>query len=172
MKSNRTVHTPDALHASGADEEWTGNILDRPGFLIRRLHQIHVSLFIEECGAFDITPVQYSIMSMVELHPGKDQNELGLSIGVDRATLANVVARLEKRALLKRENATHDRRVKQVYLTAQGRDILAKMAEPARRAHSRTIEALPDDARTAFIQALLVLTEAGNAYSRAPVTPS
>ena len=30
----------------------------RPGFLIRRLHQIHLSLFAEECGAFDVTLVR------------------------------------------------------------------------------------------------------------------
>ena len=35
----------------------------RPGFLIRRLHQIHVALFQEACGEFEITPLQYSATS-------------------------------------------------------------------------------------------------------------
>jgi hypothetical protein len=29
----------------------------RPGYLLRRLHQIHYALFFEECAGFDITPV-------------------------------------------------------------------------------------------------------------------
>lgn len=152
-----------------SDQVWAQAILERPGFLIRRLHQIHVSLFMEECSGFDITPVQYSIMSMVNLYPGKDQHELGQAIGVDRATLANVVARLEKRDILRRENASHDRRVKQVFLTQTGRNILEQMSEPARRAHNRTIEALPVKCREQFMSAIKTLTEAGNVHSRAPV---
>ncbi|MFT9440819.1 MAG: MarR family transcriptional regulator [Acetobacter papayae] len=162
--------SPDIIvEASEPDQAWTQAILERPGFLIRRLHQIHVSLFMEECSGFDITPVQYSIMSMVSLYPGKDQHELGQAIGVDRATLANVVARLEKRDVLRRENAQHDRRVKQVFLTQAGQDILDQMSEPARRAHARTIEALPVKGRAQFMSAMKTLTEAGNIHSRAPV---
>jgi hypothetical protein len=36
----------------------------RPGFLIRRLHQMHLALFAEACGAFGATPVQYSILTV------------------------------------------------------------------------------------------------------------
>jgi hypothetical protein len=35
---------------------------ERPGFLIRRLHQIHTALFADECAGESITPVQYSIL--------------------------------------------------------------------------------------------------------------
>ena len=34
------------------------SLMRRPGFLVRRLHQIHLALFAEECAAFDLTPVQ------------------------------------------------------------------------------------------------------------------
>ena len=42
----------------------------RPGFLIRRLHQIHVAMFIEEFKSTNITPVQYGLMSAVAALPG------------------------------------------------------------------------------------------------------
>ena len=48
----------------------------RPGFLIRRLHQIHLSLFADECGAFKVTPVQYSILTAVAAQPGLEQAAL------------------------------------------------------------------------------------------------
>ena len=39
-------------------DDWHGKPLqERPGFLIRRLHQIHVALFMEECAAESITPM-------------------------------------------------------------------------------------------------------------------
>jgi MarR family transcriptional regulator, lower aerobic nicotinate degradation pathway regulator len=141
----------------------------RPGFLIRRLHQIHLAMFAQECASLDITPVQYSILSVAAAQPGLEQARLGYEVGVDRTTLANVVARLETRGMLTRVQGVADRRLKHVTLTRAGLDLLDRIAEPARRAHARTIEALPDAEREVFLRALARLVDAGNAYGRAPL---
>jgi len=145
------------------------DLATRPGFLIRRLHQIHVALFIEECAAFDVTPVQYSIMSAVQAHPGLDQARLGEVVGVDRATLANVAGRLDRRGLVRRQASAVDRRLRLVEITADGAALLARMDAPARRAHARTIEALAPADRSVFVQALAQLVQSGNAHGRAPL---
>lgn len=145
------------------------DLANRPGFLIRRLHQIHQAMFAEECGAFNITPVQFSIMSVAAAQPGLEQARLGYEVGVDRTTLANVVARLESRSLLARTARATDRRLKQVSLTQKGLDLLARIEAPARRAHVRTVEALPEAERDMFLRALARLVEAGNTYGRAPL---
>jgi DNA-binding MarR family transcriptional regulator len=142
---------------------------DRPGFLIRRLHQIHLALFAEECEPYGVTPVQFSILTVAAAQPGIEQGELAQHIGVDRTTLANVLARLETRGLLTRAIATTDRRVKLVTLTPQGRKTLKNMQSAAERAHARTIEALPPEQRDAFLEALSALVAAGNGYGRAPM---
>lgn len=141
----------------------------RPGFLIRRLHQIHLALFAEECASFDVTPVQYSIMTVVAEQPGLEQARLAYEVGIDRTTLANVVARLETRGLIRRDASDTDRRLKLVSLTRRGTTLLAKMDEPARRAHDRTIEALPPKERARFMEVLRRLVDAGNEYGRAPL---
>ena len=46
--------------------------------------------------------------------------------------------------------------------------MLDRIAEPARRAHARTIEALPDAEREAFLRALATLVDAGNALLAEP----
>lgn len=145
------------------------DLASRPGFLIRRLHQIHVALFIEECAAFEVTPVQFSLMTVLQAHPGLEQARLGEEAGVDRATLANVVGRLERRGLVRRRPSGTDRRVRLVSLTPGGAALLIQMEEPARRAHARTLAALPPDARHAFTHALACLVEAGNSSGRAPL---
>jgi len=145
------------------------DLASRPGFLIRRLHQIHTALFMEECAAFNITPVQYSMMSAVAEQPGLEQARLAHEIGVDRTTLANVVARLEARGLLRRTTTKTDRRLKRVILTARGKRLLEQMSHAARRAHARTVEALPPDQRAAFLHALARLVDAGNDFGRAPL---
>jgi DNA-binding MarR family transcriptional regulator len=75
-------------------------------------------LFAEECAAFDVTPVQYSILTAVAAQPGLEQAALAQEVGIDRATLANVVARLAARRLVQRRHGTRDRRLKHVLPTA------------------------------------------------------
>lgn len=142
-------------------------LADRPGFLIRRLHQIHVALFAEECGLQNVTPVQYSILTVAAAQPGLDQAALGYEVGVDRATLANVLGRLEARGLLRRARGSADRRLKHVTLTAAGRALLAGMEVAVQRAHDRTVDALLPAERAAFLGALLTLVDAGNEFGRA-----
>ncbi len=91
----------------------------RPGFLIRRLHQIHLALFAEACGTFGVTPVQYSILTVASAHPGLDQAALAIEVGVDRATVADVLARLERRGLVRRSRAARDARLKLVHATSR-----------------------------------------------------
>ncbi len=141
----------------------------RPGFLIRRLHQIHLALFAEECERYGVTPVQFSVLTVTGARPGLEQGALAQAIGVDRTTLANVLARLETRALLSRAVAAGDRRVKLVTLTAEGRRTLGTMQAAAERAHARTVEALPPEQRAVFLEALGALVAAGNGYGRAPM---
>lgn len=146
-------------------------LTQRPGFLVRRLHQIHLALFAEECAAFDLTPVQYSIMTAIQRQPGLDQVRLGEQVGIDRATMADVLARLEKRGLVMRRRSGTDGRLKLVSLSATGRRLLVRIDPHAQRAHERTVEALPMRERHAFMRSLMRLVEAGDTLERAPLRP-
>ncbi len=145
------------------------SLAERPGFLIRRMHQIHLALFAEECAAFDITPVQYSILTVASAQPGLDQAQLAYEVGVDRATLANVLARLEGKQLIKRSTSPADKRLKLVTLTASGAAALQKMLLPVQRAHDRTVAALPAAEQALFLKLLMRLVDSQNAYGRAPL---
>ena len=151
-----------------ATDPWRA-LAARPGFLIRRLHQIHLALFADECSAFRVTPVQFSQLSVLAAQPGLDQAALAFAVGVDRATTANVVARLDQRGLLRRRPGTTDKRVKQVELTQAGHRLLARIDPHARRAHARTLEALRPADRARFVALLRRLVDAGNAHGRAPM---
>ena len=139
----------------------------RPGFLVRRLHQIHLALFADECKGFGVTPVQYSILTVAAAQPGLDQAALANEVGVDRTTMAGVLARLERRGLVRRSRVARDARRKLVHATVAGRRLLARMDGPARRAHERTVAALPSRERAAFIELLRRLVDAGGELGRA-----
>jgi DNA-binding MarR family transcriptional regulator len=149
-------------------EHWA-SLSGRPGFLIRRLHQIHLALFAEECGRYGVTPVQFSLLSVVAVRPGLDQSALALEVGVDRATTANVLARLEGNGFLSRSRSAEDSRVKLIHLTQAGRRVLARMDAGARRAHDRTLTGLSPGDRDRFMELLARLVDIGNDHGRAPM---
>ncbi|WP_431855203.1 MarR family winged helix-turn-helix transcriptional regulator [Azospirillum sp.] len=144
-------------------------LAQRPGFLIRRLHQIHVALFMEECAEFKITPVQYSVLTVLASKPDLDQVSLGAQIGMDRTTMTGVLTRLVQRGLLVRRPGLADRRVKLVSITEAGRALLRHIDGSAGRAHDRTVAPLSDEDRSVFLRCLANLVEANNDYGRAPL---
>lgn len=142
-------------------------LADRPGFLVRRLHQIHVALFAEECSPFGITPVQFSVLTALERDAPLDQVSLAGEVGIDRANCTDVLRRLEERKLIRRVPSEVDSRAKLCDLTPAGRRLLARLAPAAQRAHDRTVRALPKAERDAFLRSLARLVEANNALGRA-----
>ncbi|MBM3950267.1 MAG: MarR family transcriptional regulator [Rhodospirillales bacterium] len=140
---------------------------DRPGFLVRRLHQIHLALFTEECGRFKVTPVQYSVLTALERHGPLDQVSLAMAVGIDRANATGVLSRLEARGLIQRDPDPGDRRIKRCTLTALGRNLTRRMANAVERCHRRTVAALPARERRNFLTSLERLVRANNALGRA-----
>ncbi|WP_024506484.1 MarR family transcriptional regulator [Bradyrhizobium sp. ARR65] len=134
----------------------------RPGFLIRRLHQIHVALFQEACGRFEITPLQYSLLSALEVRGTADQTTLAADIALDRTTTTGALKRLAARNLVERAVDQNDRRARMCKLTAAGTALLNKIEASARAAHRATIANLSERERALFIDMMQRIV-AGNA---------
>lgn len=144
-----------ALEKEETSSSWRARPLEaRPGFLIRRIYQIHVALFMKECSGERVTPVQYSLLTALEQLGTVDQATLSRAIALDRTTVADVVARLEGRKLLKRRPSTEDGRMMLVSITEHGKQLLARLEDAAALASERTISALPPKERKAFLSAL------------------
>jgi DNA-binding MarR family transcriptional regulator len=144
----------------------------RPGFLVRRLHQINYALFFEECTTFNITPVQYALLTTLSLNPGMDQVSLGKEVGIDRTNVADVLRRLERRGLLERKKDTRDRRAVLARLTVEGERVTREMFAAMQRAQIRLLEPLSTEERTAFMATLLKLVDAHNHLGRTVFQPS
>lgn len=119
-----------------------GDLQERPGFLIRRLHQIHTALFAEECGAEGVTPIMYSVLSALAQIGPIDQTTLAAAVAIDKTNMADILERLRKRGMVRRRVAPRDRRVRLATLTDEGRALLDRVDENAHRAHLRTVEDL------------------------------
>ena len=124
---------------------------ERPGFLIRRLHQIHVALFQEACGEFEVTPLQYSLLSALAVRKTADQTTLAADIALDRTTTTGALKRLAARNFVERAVDDEDRRARLCKLTPAGAALLAKIETSARAAHRATLDNLSEREQAAFV---------------------
>jgi len=140
-----------------------------PGHLIRRAHQISVAIFMEECAAQNITPVQFACLSQISLSPGLDATRLASLVAFDRSTLGNVLERLETKGWVARTASPDDRRIKILHITAEG-EALLRAAEPSvLKAQERILTPLPAEERAVFLTLLAKLVDENNEISRAPL---
>jgi MarR family transcriptional regulator, lower aerobic nicotinate degradation pathway regulator len=141
-------------------------LVRRPGFLVRRLHQIFVAMYLQNCERFGTTPAQSSIMQVLDAQPGIDQAALAGEIGLDRTTTSNVLSRLETRGIVTRELDDSDRRTKRTYLTPHGKSLLSEMQQSINAAHSQLLGPLDRTEREQFLTLLLRLVQENNDKGR------
>jgi MarR family transcriptional regulator for hemolysin len=83
--------------------------------------------YLKTCG---ITPAGWNAVSAVAgAASAPSQRRLAEQLGVDGATLVATIDRLVAGGLVERMPSPHDRRVKLVVLTVQGRALAAKVGE-------------------------------------------
>ena len=102
--------------------------------MIRRAHQISVSLFLEETGELGITNRQYGIMLVLKAEPGIDQITVAKLLGLDRSTTGMVLTKLEQAGFIGRVVGASDRRKRALKLTPAGERMLKRLAAPAANA--------------------------------------
>jgi DNA-binding MarR family transcriptional regulator len=140
-----------------------------PGYLFRRMQQIAVAIFMEECRSFDLTQVQYAALIAIHTHPGIDATRLSAVIAFDRSTLGNVIERLETKELIERKPSPDDKRVKLLYLTKAGAALLRDITSSVERAQARMLQPLRPADRKALMALLSQLVDLNNEASRVPL---
>jgi MarR family transcriptional regulator, lower aerobic nicotinate degradation pathway regulator len=134
-----------------------------PGYLFRRMQQIAVAIFVEECRAYDLTPVQYAALVAIRTHPGIDATRLSAVIAFDRSTLGSVIERLEAKP------AHEDKRVKLLHLTKEGAALLRDIVPSVDRAQARMLQPLKPADRKTLMGLMTQLVDLNNEASRVPL---
>lgn len=125
-----------------------------PGHLIRRAHQVAVALFMEETGAFDVTPVQFAILNALIDDPGEDQVTLARQVAFDAATFGSVIGRLEAKGWVRREPDAMDRRRKLLWVTPEGAEAARAMKRAVAKAQARILAPLEPAERDELVRLL------------------
>jgi MarR family transcriptional regulator, lower aerobic nicotinate degradation pathway regulator len=144
-------------------------VYTRPGYLFRRMQQIAVSIFVEECRAYDLTPVQYAALVAIQTHPGIDATRLSAVIAFDRSTLGKVIERLEAKQYIERKPSREDKRIKLLHLTKAGAALLRHVMPSVDRAQARMLQPLKPTDRKTLMTLLTQLVDLNNEASRVPL---
>src|SRR3954468_14376655 len=119
LRRSRTPRRTGSPMPNKAADVTMDAVYAKPGYLFRRMHQIAVAIFVEECRAYDLTPVQYASLIAMRTHPGIDATPLSAVIAFDRSTLGSVIERLETKHFIERKPSAGDRRTKLLYITKE-----------------------------------------------------
>ncbi len=144
-------------------EKATVALLERsPSHLLHRALQLALDVYGEEVES-GLTQRQYAVLAAVAEDEGLTQTDLVRATGIDRSTLADMIARMIDKGYLGRERSALDARAKTVRLTDKGRDALESTHPRVADADARIMGHLTAGKRDAFITALRVLSKAGEA---------
>ena len=133
--------------------------------LLHRVLQLALDFHAEASGPAGLTQRQYTVLAAAGAADGVSQSDLVRATGIDRSTLADLVARMISKGLLERERSATDARANTVRLSANGRAALAEGGRPAARSDSRLLNLLPQKKRDAFVKTLATLAAAADASS-------
>ncbi len=137
------------------DETRNEGPLERsPSHLLHRMLQQALDIYAEEVGSDGPTQRQFAVLSAVARNEGLTQTGLVRATGIDRSTLADLVARMMAKGLLARERSAEDGRANAVRLTDEGRACLERATPQVRAADERILELLPKGKRDSFIKIL------------------
>jgi DNA-binding MarR family transcriptional regulator len=139
-----------------------------PGHLIRRVHQISMAIFAEECAASGLTSVQFAALKAIQENPDVDATRLSSLIAFDRSTLGDVLERLEAKGWILRSASPHDKRIKLLRLSPAGSQVLAAVEPEVRRVQQRLLEPLQPGDRTEMLRMLTQLIRLHEHFSRDP----
>lgn len=147
-------------------------IWDRPGYLIRRLHQIHVAMFVETVARGSITPIQYGLLSILAGRPNIDQLTIGEELGLDRANVTGILKRLESRRLVSRVVDPANRRRKLCLATQKGIALIRRFDAQMQACQARLLSPLSPRERQSFMELLARLVEENNEFGRTSLRPN
>lgn len=148
---------------SGKQARRSGTLAESPSHLMHRALQLALDIYAEELGSDGPTQRQFAVMEAVSVKEGLTQTDLVKATGIDRSTLADLVARMTTKGLLTRERSTLDARAKAVRLSAEGQALLDAARPKVEAADRRIMGLLPKAKRDGFLDLLSELASAADA---------
>lgn len=135
-----------------------------PIALARRFYQITLSVVAEAHANTKLRALEFGVLIHIHEAPGIDQNTLAERMALDRTSISGMVFHLEQQGLIERAVNGADRRARALRLTAAGKRLHDRQLPKAIAAQQRILDVLAPAERRAFIDMLVRVIAANQAY--------
>ncbi|MFM2486229.1 MarR family winged helix-turn-helix transcriptional regulator [Celerinatantimonas yamalensis] len=131
--------------------------------LMRRVFQLHTAAWQKALPT--LTKPQMAVLRTLAEHPGIEQIELMAAAASSKATLAEMLRRLEQRQWLYRQTDTNDRRRRFVHLTEQGEQLVQELRPQWEQVDQQFLQRLSTDEQGLLLQLLTKLAQSDDPSS-------
>ena len=114
----------------------------------------HFKAIEKACG---VSGAQIWAMAALRQTPGMKVSELAQALSIHASTASNLLDKIEKAGMIRRERNTVDQRVVKLYLTAAGEKALEKAPQPLTGILTHALGQLPDTSLDRLNQDLATL---------------
>jgi DNA-binding MarR family transcriptional regulator len=126
-----------------------------PGYALRRASAAMLLDLSQRLSPIGLTPTEASIMMLINANGGITQSDLCRILGIKRANMTPLTARLEDRSLIERQRANG--RSQSLALSTEGRIMLEHILAAVAAHEAFLIGHVPRKDQAAFVRALQFL---------------
>lgn len=144
-----------------------------PSHLLKRAAQYANLIYMGEVGKSGLTHRQFTVLLAVDSNDGRSQTDLVKCTGIDRSTLADLVARLLAQGYLQRKRTKDDGRTNAIRITAVGKKMLKLALPGADEVDRQLLSMIPAGDRKPFLDNLAALaSEMDKIEEKEPAKPA
>jgi DNA-binding MarR family transcriptional regulator len=145
-----------------------GQLNQHLGYMLRRAQIAVFQDFFRTVGAHDISPAQYSTLTVIECNPGLTQTQVADALGIKKANFVAMIKALEERGLARRTPTPHDRRSFALHLTPAGAALTRTLHDASMRHERRLRDAVGEAAYKALFEPMRRIAGIGRESASGP----
>lgn len=136
-----------------------------PGYLTNHLARLFAQELQARIRPLGLSTGTFPIMLQLWEKDGRSQRELVEALGIEQATVANSLNRMERDGLIARRPDDHDGRIKRTWLTERGRSLHAPAVAAAEAVNEDALAGLSPHERADLVR---LMTKAIAGFGMAP----
>jgi len=131
----------------------------RFGFLVHDVSRLRRNLFDRAFKPLGITRSQWWVVAFLSRRDGMPQRQLADELDVGKVALGGLVDRLEAAGLVERRADADDRRVKRVFLTPEGKSLVARLRDSSTEGERRLMDGVSADDLAVAVRVLRTMKD-------------
>ena len=145
---------PPAAARAATKPQATDNWDARLGFLMHDVSRLRRGVFDDFMKPVGLTRSQWWILAHLARHDGMIQSDLANVLDIGKAALGGLIDRLEASRFIERRPDESDRRVKRIYLTTKGSQMITEIKVRSHEMSERILAGLDEASRHKLVDML------------------